>query len=168
MAQFNLENYETVEERITRFYEAYPDGRIMTYDYSSEDDRAHSVWRVRAEIFLNVGDQAAELPKSVGHAFEVDGAGMTQKASALETCETSAIGRALANMGMSGNRRTTRDEMEKVKRIADAPVPSDLDVRLKACESQAELDDLYAQALAGGWWTPEVQAKFKKRKGELK
>jgi hypothetical protein len=41
---------------------------------------------------------------------------MANKTSALENCETSAIGRALANMDMSGNKRTSREEMEKVSR----------------------------------------------------
>jgi hypothetical protein len=45
-----------------------------------------------------------------------DGVGMAQKAAALETCETSAIGRALGNMDYSGNKRTTREEMAKAAR----------------------------------------------------
>jgi hypothetical protein len=43
---------------------------------------------------------------------------MANKTSALENAETSAIGRALANAGYSGNKRTSRQEMEKVARGA--------------------------------------------------
>jgi hypothetical protein len=57
--------------------------------------------------------------KSTGLAFEIDGQGMANKTSALENAETSAIGRALANAGYSGNKRASREEMAKVAR-ADA------------------------------------------------
>lgn len=113
---FNPENYETVQERITRFYGAYEDGRIITDDVTTEADRTQSIWRVKATVYLSRDDQAAGLPKATGYAFEVDGRGMTQKANALETCETSAIGRALANMNLSGNKRATREEMGKADR----------------------------------------------------
>jgi len=62
--------------------------------------------------------------KSTGLAFEIDGVGMAQKTAALETCESSAIGRALANAGYSGNRRTTREEMAKVERGVTPQAPS--------------------------------------------
>ena len=42
----------------------------------------------------------------------------------LETCESSAIGRALANAGYSGNKRTTREEMAKVERAQTPVAPS--------------------------------------------
>jgi len=87
-------------------------------------DRQVSTWVVKAYIFLNTGDQAANLPKATGLAFEIDGAGMAQKTAALETCESSAIGRALANANYSGNRRTTREEMEKVERGVTPNAPS--------------------------------------------
>ena len=46
--------------------------------------------------------------------FRSDGTGMANKTSALENAETSAVGRALAQAGYSGSRRTTREEMAKV------------------------------------------------------
>jgi hypothetical protein len=49
-------------------------------------------------------------------AFEIDGAGMANKTSALENAETSAIGRCLANANYSGDKRVTREEMNKVNR----------------------------------------------------
>lgn len=54
--------------------------------------------------------------KATGWAFEIDGQGMANKTSALENAETSAIGRALANAGYSGNKRASREEMVKVAR----------------------------------------------------
>jgi hypothetical protein len=129
MAQFNLNDYETVEERIKRFYKDNPDGRIVTDNLTSLQDRQVATWVVKAEIWLpswTLPQEAGgwiELPhrtgwflKASGLAFEVDGQGMANKTSALENAETSAIGRALANAGYSGNKRTSRTEMEKVAR----------------------------------------------------
>jgi hypothetical protein len=41
---------------------------------------------------------------------------MANKTSALENAETSSIGRSLANAGYSGDKRVTREEMNKVNR----------------------------------------------------
>lgn len=116
MARFNLADYETVEERIKRFYADNPDGRIVTENLTSVADRSVSTWVIRAEVFLTAGDQANQLPKASGLAFEVDGGNGANQTSALENAETSAIGRALANAGYSGNKRASREEMEKVLR----------------------------------------------------
>ena len=125
MASFNLADYETVEERIKRFYADNPDGRIVTKNITKASDREKGVWIVKAEIWLPMQHDEATVNarfledaflKSTGHAFEIDGQGMANKTSALENAETSAIGRALANAGYSGNKRASREEMAKVAR----------------------------------------------------
>lgn len=131
MAQFNLNDYETVEERLRRFYELHPDGRVITKNLTTLQDRQVSTWVVQAEIwlpawtlpekarewFVSDRDSSPFYLKATGLAFEVDGVnGMANKTSALENCETSAIGRALANMNLSGNKRSSREEMQKVER----------------------------------------------------
>lgn len=113
MPRFNLNDYETVEERIRRFYDENPDGRIETENLTTPVDRSVSTWVVRASIFLTAGDQANRLPKATGLAFEVDGGQGANQTAALENAETSAIGRGLANAGYSGNKRATREEMTK-------------------------------------------------------
>lgn len=150
MARFNLNDYETVEERIKRFYSEYPDGRIITENLTSSSDRMVSTWVVRASIFLSTGDQAAELPKATGLAFEVDGGQGANQTAALENAETSAIGRALANAGFSGNKRTTREEMAKANRgVTPAPAKD----WLKEADKVMNIDAmrwLYAQAKEAG------------------
>ncbi len=84
MANFNLADYETVEERIKRFYETHADGRIVTHDYTSQFDRESGVWRVQAMVFESSADQAANLVKATGFAFEIDGTMGANKTSALE------------------------------------------------------------------------------------
>ena len=135
MARFNLDDYETVEERIRKFYEAHPDGRIITENLTTTADRSVSTWVVKASIFLTAGEQANNLPKATGLAFEVDGEGMANKTAALENAETSAIGRSLANGGWSGSRRgnsnsdnkgskrPSREEMEKAARGVEPKPP---------------------------------------------
>jgi hypothetical protein len=116
MPQFNLNDYETVEERIKRFYKDQPDGRIITDNLTTSQDRQVGMWVTRSTIYLNSADQQDSLPKATGLAFEVDSQKGPQATSGLEVCETSSIGRALANAGYSGNRRASRTEMEKVAR----------------------------------------------------
>jgi len=124
MAQFNLNDYETVESRIARFYKDHPDGRIITKNVTSIADRTVSTWVVKAIVYLTDADQERKLPKATGFAFEIDGTGMANKTSALENAETSAIGRALANAGYSGNKRTSREEMAKVERDVAPQAPT--------------------------------------------
>jgi hypothetical protein len=147
MARFNLDDYETVESRIKRFTELYPDGRITT-DWANEfaefPDKAR--WVVKAKVFLSAGDQANGLVKATGYASETEGTGGANNVDALANCETSAIGRALANMGMSGNKRASREEMEKVERVTSHAV-ADYLAKLDELTTKTELKALYAEAL---------------------
>lgn len=119
--KFDLAQYETVEERIKRFYAKYDDGRIETVWETSYQAEAETpnIWVVKAYVYLTAGDQANKLPKATGYAFEIDGGNGPNKTAALENAETSSIGRALANMGMSGNKRASREEMQKVERTEE-------------------------------------------------
>jgi hypothetical protein len=107
--KFNLEDYDTVESRIKKFWEAYPDGRILTDVLYDTDQRKV----VKAFIYADRLDNRAI---TTGLAEEIVGASLVTKTSALEVCETSAIGRALANFVFSGNKRPSREEMQKVER----------------------------------------------------
>ena len=142
---FNPKDYETVESRIKRFYDLHPDGRIVTQNDTALEDRQVATWIVKASIFLSAGDQAEDLPKATGYAFEVDGQGMANKTAALENAETSAIGRALANMGLSGNKRASREEMEKVNRNQENWL-----VQASKLKTVDELRRLYIQAKNSG------------------
>jgi hypothetical protein len=150
MAQFNLNDYETVEERIRRFYKDNPDGRIITENQTTLQDRQVSTWVVYAAVYLTNDREA--LARATGLAFEVDGQGMANKTSALENAETSAIGRALANAGYSGNKRASREEMAKVARDKK-PSATAKDWLAMAAELGNDLDGLrllYSEAKTGG------------------
>ena len=106
---FNLEDYETVEERLVKFWKEHPDGQIHTKLLESASAR----FIVEASIYRTEADAR---PWTTGLAEEtVQGRGVNST-SALENCETSAIGRALANAGYATKgKRASREEMSKVK-----------------------------------------------------
>lgn len=162
MARFNLEDYETVEERIKRFYEANEDGRITTENLTTDTDRATGTWIVKASVYLTAGDQANNLPKATGLAFEVDGGQGANQTAALENGETSAIGRALANSGLSGNKRSSREEMAKVERGVTPKTVTDWVAKADAAKDIDKLRLVYAQAKAQGA-PKEVLARIKAR-----
>ena len=106
---FNLEDYETVEERLVKFWKDHPDGRISTQIIE------HTLQRfiIQAAIYRTEVDAQ---PWSTGFAEETVSTRGVNSTSALENCETSAIGRALANAGYaSKGKRPSREEMAKVK-----------------------------------------------------
>lgn len=146
MAQINLDNYETVEERIRRFYKDNPEARITTDLVQVDGEPGRSRWIVKAYVYR---DAERERPDATGYAFEIDGEGMTQKAAALETCETSAIGRALANLNYSGNKRVTREEMAKVQRYEQGS-QVDFLAKAQATETREQAQAVWTQARAAG------------------
>jgi len=150
---FNLDDYETVESRIRRFYDDNPDGRLVTENLTTQHDRENKLWVTKSYVYLDRENHDARMPKATGLAFEIDGVGMAQKFAALETCETSSLGRALANAGYSGDKRTSREEMEKVQR-GNAPgvtIPEGFLDKLRASKDVLELQLLWDQALAAGF-----------------
>jgi hypothetical protein len=118
MASFNLDNYETVEDRLVKFWNEHQDGRILTSVHYYDDNRI----LVRAEIYFNRED---DRPVSTGYAEELRGASPVNRTSHAENAETSAIGRGLANCGYAAKgSRPSREEMEKVQRMGSTPAPS--------------------------------------------
>ena len=108
---FNLDDYEPVASRLDRFLKAHPDARVIT-------DLVHYLADVavfKCELWLE-GEIIA-----TGWAEEIRGQGNVNKTSHLENCETGAVGRALANAGLSGSdfsKRPSREEMSKVQRVS--------------------------------------------------
>lgn len=121
---FNLNDYETVEERITKFWKEFPDGRIETELLEAGTNR----FVVEARIFRTEADAKPYATDMAAESFKPE----TSLAEfALERCSTSAIGRALATGGFATKKRASREEMAKVNRvtneersavIADAPL----------------------------------------------
>ena len=105
---FDLSQYETVESRLSNFWKEFPDGRVST---ELEICEAHR-YVIKAYLYRTFLDQVAY---STGHAEEKDTDRGVNATSALENCETSAIGRALANAGFAAKgKRASQSEMAKV------------------------------------------------------
>ena len=118
MAHFNLADYETVEDRLVKFWDDHKEGRVLTSIHYYDDNRI----LVKAEIYFNRED---DRPVATGYAEEVRGASPVNKTSHAENAETSAIGRGLANCGYATKgSRPSREEMEKVQRADSYPTPS--------------------------------------------
>ena len=107
---FDLSNYETVEDRLVRFWADHPNGRIATSLIAQDGDQVI----FRAEVFFEFIDQ---WPKATGYAEEIRGSSPVNKHAHIENAETSAIGRCLANAGYATHgKRPSREEMSKVSR----------------------------------------------------
>ncbi len=115
-----IQDYVTVAERIERFYERYPDGRIITNIIEHDAERGFIL--MRADVYRNPEDT---LPAATGHAFELRSEGYVQRTSYIEVCETSACGRALALCGFEVKRGiASREEMDKAARMGNQePAP---------------------------------------------
>jgi hypothetical protein len=111
---FNLADYEPVEVRLEKFIKDYPAFRIATELEVVEATR----YIVKAYLFKDASDGVAW---ATGYAEETVTSRGVNQTSALENCETSAIGRALANAGYAPKgKRPSREEMTKV--VAAKPV----------------------------------------------
>jgi len=105
---FNLADYEPVEVRLEKFIKDYPAFRIATELEVVEATR----YIVKAYLFKDASDSVAW---ATGYAEETVTSRGVNQTSALENCETSAIGRALANAGYAPKgKRPSREEMSKV------------------------------------------------------
>ena len=128
---FNLEDYETVEERLIKYWKEHPDGQIHTKIIEHSGSR----FIVEASIYRTEADSR---PWTTGLAEEtVQGRGVNAT-SALENCETSAIGRALANAGYATKgKRASREEMGKVVKGAEVKATID-EVKAKMANTSGE------------------------------
>lgn len=110
---FNLDDYEPVASRLDRFLKAHPDARVITDLVHYSGDFAV----FKAELWLN-GEIIA-----TGWEEEVRNSSHINKTSHLANAETGALGRALANAGLSGSdftKRPSREEMSKVQRMTES------------------------------------------------
>jgi hypothetical protein len=144
---FNLADYEPVEVRLEKFIKDYPSFRIATELEVVEASR----YIVKAYLYKDASDGVAW---ATGYAEETVSSRGVNQTSALENCETSAIGRALANAGYAPKgKRPSREEMSKVvtPRVIK-PAVQDLVQAIKAADAEPAEQD---------YWTTPVNEYMK-------
>lgn len=126
---FIPEDYEPVEDRIRAFWADHANGQIHTDLVEYSEKR----FIVKATVYRGRDESGRVNVLAMGLAEEIVGAGNVNRTHALENCETSAIGRALANAGYAARgKRPSREEMQKAQRVSPP-------VNVAAEEARAEL-----------------------------
>jgi len=141
---FNLSDYETVDSRIHQFYAEYKDGRIVTEMELIDMEKGVCIFK--AYIYK---DSVKTMPDATGYA---DGARKDRGVDAqfwINNAETSSIGRALANLGLSAKgKRPSREEMAQVApnhpalQIVKEPVKQDVDYWNTSFQDQAVIQEI--------------------------
>jgi hypothetical protein len=132
--RFNLDNYETVEARLAKFWEENPNGQIFTQIFHYDENRVV----FKAECYKDINDPR---PVATGYAEEVRDASPVNRTSFVENAETSAIGRCLSNWKYQSKAapRPSRQEMEKVERMNQSK-PAELLTKFREACAKAALD----------------------------
>jgi len=129
--------YQTVALRVQKFREAHPTWSITTQIEERTDDYVVMSAGIRNED---------ERLIATGHAEEYRKSSQINGTSALENCETSAIGRALAVAGFGGTEFASANEVQNaIHQQANKPHPkrAALEVAFKAVDSMASLQALW-------------------------
>ena len=107
---FNLNDYEDVDSRIHKFYEKYPDGAIHTEEIHYDEKDGVVVFRTMAfRTYLD------DKPAAIGYARGMRKDRGVDRDWWYENCETSSIGRCMANLSLSAKgKRASSLEMAKV------------------------------------------------------
>lgn len=110
MTGFNPNDYVDVAERITQFYERFPEGRLTTVDWDVKDD-------LDGKAFVWVHAKAYRTPEDPfpgdGIAWEpVPGPTQFTKDSELMNAQTAAWGRAIVALGFDTKKIASRQEVQ--------------------------------------------------------
>jgi hypothetical protein len=129
---FNLENYEDVDTRIHAFYAQYPDGAIITEQVLNDEEKNIVVFKAMA-----YRTYADSMPSATGYARGARKDRGVDAAFWYENCETSSIGRCLANLGLSAKgKRASSLEMARVNDVKENSAP----IRVRTKEQKEFLE----------------------------
>ena len=102
-------SYKMVAERVNEIHAKYINCVSITTEIINENWLQEGT--VVMKTTLEVNHKETGVCRFTGHAYEKLGATPINSTSALENCETSAIGRALASAGFAGNEFASADEL---------------------------------------------------------
>jgi hypothetical protein len=129
---FNLNDYEDVDSRIHKFYQEYPDGAIITEQVLNDEEKGIVVFKAIAyRTYADTQPSATGFARGARKDRGVDASFW------YENCETSSIGRCLANLGLSAKgKRASSLEMARVNDSKTSPAP----IRVRTEEQKAFLE----------------------------
>ena len=157
MANF-LENYETANATIKRFWNEFANGRINPI--IDDKDLLKGYIFVKTEIYRDHNDS---LPAVVDYAYgNVAFYPENMKKWFVEDTVTSSISRAIKLLSPSENRPSYED-MERVEKLAAVPYPKSLDevhISSEVKNVGEALDDLSDQIVNGQTGDKECQHGF--------
>jgi len=130
---FNLNNYEDVDSRIHAFYTKYPDGSIHTELIANDEEKGTVIFKATA-----YRTHADLMASAIGYARGARKDRGVDRDFWFENCETSAIGRCMANLGLSA--RGKRASSMEMARVADAEAASKEPIRVRTKEHKEFLD----------------------------
>ena len=132
--------YAEVAERVKAFRKLYPNGRISTelvkYDGGDVIVRA-TVWG----MFPDGVSEAARI-LATGYAHEKEGSSNINRTSALENCETSAVGRALGFLGLTGG-----DTIASFEEVSNAKLKQEGGLLATTTEKQGLVESARAKGV---------------------
>ena len=147
--KFKGKEYTEVKDRLIAFADEFPQASIETKLISvsqvidTPTGETCNEYVVKATVIPNPIQEPEWV--YVGHAAERDNTGFVNKTSALENCETSAVGRALAFAGFGGDFAiASKEEVEnaKAKQKAINPTVASLSAMDKAANNAAKAGKL--------------------------
>ena len=109
--------YKTVALRVAEFREKYPNYYLTTEIVKIDDDQCI----IKAYVGQHKDDGSVQT-FATGHAQEFRKASQINGTSYVENCETSAIGRALACLGIGGTEFASANEVVNAIHQQDNPV----------------------------------------------
>lgn len=143
--------YKTVAKRVDEFRKEHKQEIGIQTNLVSIDERTVVI---KAEIINKEGFVIA-----TGYAEENRQSSNINKTSALENCETSAIGRALANFGLAGGEYASIDEVAQAINQQNQTKKSVKKYGMDFEEIQAHLDILDDKASVDTY-AKELKAKY--------
>lgn len=151
--------YKTVALRVNEFRAKYPitDGwAIVTKMIMQDQDK----------VICSASIVKDGIVLATGFAEEVRKSSHINKTSALENCETSAIGRCLSAAGFAGDNYASADEVAQAISQQNQPQPNELEI-LQAWGRQY-FDIVEAMGFAGQWGEAKTLSEHKKLQAQIK
>ncbi len=139
MAGF-MDNYEPVADRIAKFWEKYPNGRIHTEIKLINETEIV----IMASAFT---DKEDPRPSAIDFAQETRNSSPINKSNFVENCSTSAIGRCLATLNFQSKKngkavRPSREEMQKQPSEATGATLKDFEGRASVLALSSDVEGL--------------------------